>query len=468
VIDSGNGRDDEDDDAIDPSDWVASQFDPTEQIPQAPKAAVPPAAVTPPPVPPLPPAVPSQPSAPPAAAPPAESQQGFSWGLRPSQPSVPAPAGAAPDAVPPATVPSPPQPPASAPPVFPTGPVAAGSAPAAPTLPPAGIPSYDLPTQAISQQDLPSLVEPTAPGAAAQNSQPPTAPTTQPMSWQDVQDMNAPIVPPAAAPPVSVPMPTDTEAWDPFADAGPLTPPRGAVPATPPTEPRDPTSALDSLFGQSKFVEYEEVGLLQTINPTADPDAGLPPKPPREPLSSAQKMLMGIAGALIGILVLLGLFLIGRSVGSAATPAPTKTSAAQTAKPTTPPAGVPLAPGVHAYNTLQGGECIEPFTSVWASSFTVVDCATAHTEQLIAKGTLPEDDGAAYPSSADLVSEISPLCTDHDVLNYTNAAKYSDIQLSVAYPPTADAWAQGDRTYYCFVGRKSGDQIGRNLAVAQK
>ena len=43
---------------------------------------------------------------------------------------------------------------------------------------------------------------------------------------------------------------------------------------------------------------------------------------------------------------------------------------------------------------------------------------------------------------------------------------YTDVQFEGSYPATSSQWDAGDRSYYCFVNRSSGDPLTGSLAVA--
>jgi hypothetical protein len=237
----------------------------------------------------------------------------------------------------------------------------------------------------------------------------------------------------------------------------------------PPVEPDDPTSAIDSLFGDHKFQDYEEVGVLKTIQ-VPPPSAVVEPelREPREPLSRSQKVLMSIAGALIAVLILVGLYFFGQHLGAAAAlaPAPKGTGTAS-ATPTPAGTGGPVAPGVQQWSALQGGECIQPFSSAWAVTFTVVACTADHDAEMVFKGTLPASSKAKYPSATAFQKELTPLCSAPTAINYSVAASVTDLQVSFSYPPNTSSWLKGDRTYYCFVDRVSGGNLPGDLAVAK-
>jgi hypothetical protein len=183
------------------------------------------------------------------------------------------------------------------------------------------------------------------------------------------------------------------------------------------------------------------------------------------------------AGILLAVALIVVLFVIGLRAGGGAAPVASP-SASETPTPATSPtpnptptptpdaapAG-PLAPGVHDWNTLHGGECLSGYTSPWELQFTVVDCATEHNAQLVSKGAFPEDAAAPYPGEAELVSGLNLLCTSPNVLDYAVAGQLPDVQWQAAYPANDAQWTSGDRAYFCFFNRSSGQPLGASLAV---
>jgi hypothetical protein len=116
---------------------------------------------------------------------------------------------------------------------------------------------------------------------------------------------------------------------------------------------------------------------------------------------------------------------------------------------------------------LHGGECLDPYASPWAERFTVVGCTSAHAAQLTRRGSFGADAGAAFPGTAALQSQTRALCTAPTVIDYPAAAAYSDLQFAAAYPVTQEQWAAGERDYYCFVTRSSGEPLTTSVAVPQ-
>jgi hypothetical protein len=405
-------------DTEDGSDWLSSQFDTTGKLPAQPAAAPPP--TTPPAYTPSPP--PLTPAAPVAPAPAPNSGGGFNWGLKP---------GGAVDPPPTAT-------------------------PVTPTPPPAPAP-ITPPVQ--SAPSPPPLVDPPAAPYVAPPTQPYVSEPTKPLSWDEFAATQQ-----AAAAPPAPEQPTEAYTVHPWQPA--VTSP--SFPQQDSDEPPEPTSAIDSLFGDHKFQDYEEVGVLKTIQvpPSTGVDDATQLQEPREPLPTTQKVLLGVAGGLVAALILVGLFFFGQHIGSAAAPkAKAVSTTASTTTPTPAGTGGPVAPGVQQWTALQGGECIQPFSSAWALTFTVVACTADHDAEMVFKGTLPDTSDAKYPSTVDFQKEITPLCSASTAINYAAAASVTDLQVSFSYPPTTARWLSGDRTYYCFVDRVSGGNLPGDLSV---
>lgn len=476
-----------DDDELDPSDWLTSQFEQTGEVkkpaePTAPEPTAPPVTapqVTEPPVtqpptaappawepptlvnpiatvPPasVPPPVPVTPAAsvPPAATPPADPPAGgFSWGLQPGatqQPAAPAteppvelPAAASAPPVPPPLV----EPPLPVPPplVAPPATVAVSPPPVEPTTlepaavePAADAPAWDQPTQAIEAMPA-ELAAPSIP---------------------------APTPPAADAPPEPEPAP------DPYAGVGAAELLGAAALASEPGS----TSPLDALFGDDNFRDYEAEPV-----PTQSPFARVASNEPAQPVISptritrTQKILLAVAGGLVALLALAALFLLGTRLAAVIGPAPAVTPSASPSpspspSPTVEPVG-PVAVGVWAWDELRGGECLDPYTDPWAEEFTVVDCANPHPAQMAVRGTFaPSAEGVTtdpYPGAEALQGQLALLCTAPGVLDLAVAGQYPDVQFQGTYPATAEQWDEGNRYYYCFVSRSSGEPLTGSVAV---
>ncbi|MCU1437478.1 MAG: hypothetical protein JWP66_565 [Naasia sp.] len=177
----------------------------------------------------------------------------------------------------------------------------------------------------------------------------------------------------------------------------------------------------------------------------------------------------------IAVLAVAGLalaFFLGSRLGGAAAPAPTPTGStpkpAPTPTPSPPMPAAPIAPappGVTRFEALFGVECLDPFPSPWAREFTVVDCRAPHAAQLVARGVYAGDASAPYPGEQALTQDLGILCTAPGVLDLEAARAYPDLQYSAAYPPSEEAWAAGDRRYWCFVSRSSGEPLTGSVAT---
>ncbi len=307
-------------------------------------------------------------------------------------------------------------------------------------------------------------------------------------------------------PPANVDAPTEL-----IADAGD---PASAGPSGP--------STLDTVFGDSAFVEYEDAPLLArrpdetrsgrraspaapaagdaaasaalagAVAPTrasaAGTGAGTSTGMPR-----SQKVLIGIAVGLGVLVAVIAAFIIGMRLpglvgfGPVASMGPgLESSAAPSGEPgadpsagdagadptaepapseSAAPATGPLPPGLQEWDALVGGECLDPFIDPWQEEYVVVDCAAPHAAQLVVVGTLPGEEVSAYPGEEALAGQIPALCRAAGVIDLAAGAAYRDLQVEGAYPVSAEDWAEGERRYSCFVTRSSGEPITGSLAA---
>jgi hypothetical protein len=248
--------------------------------------------------------------------------------------------------------------------------------------------------------------------------------------------------------------------------------PAAATPPTPPAPPLPP---------ETRTVGAPSVGAPSVDAPSTEAPGGgsgtggPPPSRRRDPRNT--RLIFIVAGALAVILVLIGLFAIGTRLPSlfgAAAPTTKSTAAASSSATPTPtptptptvtpkPAG-PAAAGVQAWDALGGGECIEPYTTPWAESFTVVDCATPHTAQMVYTALISADIAAAYPGTDALSQQINAWCTAPGVVDLTAAAGYAGLQVQGTFPATEEQWKSGQRAYYCFASRSSGEPMTSSVA----
>ena len=173
-----------------------------------------------------------------------------------------------------------------------------------------------------------------------------------------------------------------------------------------------------------------------------------------------------VAGAMLVVLLIIAMFIVGRTaLHPVASPTPTPSATTATPTPTATAAATgPVAPGKHGWNELRGGECLQPFTTPWANTFTVVDCATPHAAQMVYTGVFSADPTAPFPGAAQLSSQINALCSRSGILNLAAAGQFNDAQVQGTYPVTEKQWKDGERSYYCFVNRSSGQPITGSLA----
>lgn len=559
------------DDDEDASDWLASQFDPTGQVPAQkpaqpvqpaqpqqppvaqppvgqPPVAQPPAAQPPvaqPPVqqpaqPVLPPQFPVQPGTPmqarppqqpqaPAAQPPVQQppvqqppvqqppvqqppvhqppahppaaqqppaqQGGFSWGLTPGadQPVTPAPP----------VTPTPPVTPA--PPVTPPATPPAATPPAAPPPPaaPAGT-WFDTLGQQPAQQPAFPPAQPRHPeqphdpapldaglAGTPPESQPPAAP--MPFETGVLPD----VAPDARdAPPFWEPEPTQMmDALELEPDPRPEQPPkqpftRSVFPEGTellPEQPAQPAfgapagetsqiSALDALFGETQFKEYEAGLADPNQNPFARREVDDPAVPggpggrrPQAGVSRLQKTLLIVLGSALAVIALIGLFFLGIRLPALLGPAPAVTAPSASPSPSaTAEALGPVAPGTYHYDELLGGECIDPYTSPWQDEYTVIDCATPHAAQMVRRGDIAEDPTllGVYPGEDVLQIQVLKLCRVAGIFS-SASSKIKDGVVAGSYP-TEEQWDEGTRSYYCFVTRSSGEPLPFDIALPQK
>lgn len=187
--------------------------------------------------------------------------------------------------------------------------------------------------------------------------------------------------------------------------------------------------------------------------------AGVGDAPASKPVSNGS-LLWWIAGGLVALLVIVGLYYFGTQISrlvSGGASAPTATA--------TPLPTEAAAPGTWAWDQLAGGECLDPYTDAWQQEYTVVDCAAPHAAQMVYRGTFASDGATvAFPGEAELGAQINTLCTQPGVFDTKAASAYSDLRVQGAYPVTADQWDSGQNAYYCFVSRADGAPLTGSLA----
>ena len=323
---------------------------------------------------------------------------------------------------------------------------------------------------------------------------------------------------PFAGPPPSEPLAPDLRAQSPFIETEPTQPftpgfddvptqaytPPGAG-ANTPGSATDPTEvfavaggpsgdALETLFAEEQFREvpvgpdpneapFARRASKSSRGASADGGSGGDggdggEAPPVAGFGRTQKILMAVAGALIGILALIVLFFLGTRLPDLLGPAPVITaSPTPSASADVEEAIGPVEPGEYLWSELLGGECLEPYTDAWQTQYTVVDCAEPHTGQLVFRGSYQpepeegdEDSPATtaplipFPGVETLQAEIDGLCAANGVVNVEAFNNLRDVTMQGSYPATAEQWA-ADPSYRCFVTRSSGEPLDGDAAI---
>lgn len=136
-----------------------------------------------------------------------------------------------------------------------------------------------------------------------------------------------------------------------------------------------------------------------------DPDP-VPDPEPSAARATPRALVITVAG--LGILLgLVALLILGsRLAGAGSVSSPILTSATPTAAspaaltPTPTLATGPAAAGVQSWTDLNGGECLDAFTSAWQAQYVVVDCALPHAAQLIVRAPIDASLASPYPGDA--------------------------------------------------------------------
>ena len=243
--------------------------------------------------------------------------------------------------------------------------------------------------------------------------------------------------------------------------------------------PGENTDAINDLFGEGAFQEYEDAIVVlegipfpgKAVEPAAAPGALVAPPPvllPAEPLPPLQRKLLWAAGGLVAALALVAVFLGGTKAGPLFAETPVA-EPVPTAAPTLAPETLgPLPAGVHPWTALLGTECVDPFVSPWEKEFTVVDCAQPHAAQLVATGIFEDSVLDAYPGMEELQSRMSLLCSNATNVDYAAARAYDDVQVSASFAADEQSWTDGDRSYFCFVSRSSGEPLSTSIAMPDR
>ena len=340
--------------------------------------------------------------------------------------------------------------------------------------------------------DVPPVQPPQAEPAVPPPAEPAVLPPVEPAPFDPFATVAMPAVPPPA-PAVEPGPPVETAPFDPFATvAMPVvgqeleTVPQSQWFGTPvdsslegvnevieaeivglPTPEGEgvEASALDSLFGDTQFRDYDGEPLIPSAAVVRVTSGPKPPKGPAAPIPKVQKVLMWVAGSLAAALALVALFLLGTRL----TPAP---AVIAEPSPTPTPSFIvlplgPVDPGEYQWDELLGGECLDPWVSAWQDRYTVVDCTTPHPAQMVYRGTFDDESFAAYPGLEELQKRINLLCTPPTIINYAAAGAAKDVQVEASFAVDATDWDDGNRTYFCFVTRSTGENFTTSVAVPQ-
>lgn len=355
-------------------------------------------------------------------------------------------------------------------------------APAEPPAPPAP-PAQPAPPAPPAQPALGDVAPAFAVPPLTSAPPPSSAPVPLPPPPALVEPQLAGLVPPEAVPtePAAIIEPEPTQPADVV--------PAGAVLGDAATElirEPEPGEALDQLFGEQSFQEYDDTlipvvprserrasrGSASAAGDRTGGSGTSGEAPTRAPLSQTQKVLLWVAGSLVAVLLLVLVFVLGTRIPLLLGPAPGAEPIASpepspTASTDARPIGA-VAPGDWRWDELGGGECLEPFVDAWQEQYTVVDCAAPHGGQLVLRAELPLAEGAVapgpYPGEQVLAAQTLQLCSSAGVLDLRAAGAFTDVVLQAAFPPSEEAWDAGERDYFCFVSRSSGEALTASLA----
>ena len=96
----------------------------------------------------------------------------------------------------------------------------------------------------------------------------------------------------------------------------------------------------------------------------------------------------------------------------------------------------------------------------------MVDCAEPHAAQLVFVAPYSDDPATPFPGEEVIAAEIGLLCSAPGVVDFGAAAPFTDLQVQGAYPVSGEQWAAGNRDYFCFASRSSGEPLTTSVATA--
>ncbi|MGJ8721217.1 MAG: septum formation family protein [Salinibacterium amurskyense] len=440
-------------------DEAAAPASPTVPLSPATPPVMPPAAAAPPvppvaPAPPVPPAAAAPPV--PPAAPPAPVVPGATALEVPLPPLTPAPA--TPPAAPPSASPEIPGLLKLPPVAGEVPPVSQPASPPAPLVEPPATEAMnvaELPTSAMNLSDLPTGAMDVA---------------DLPTGAMDISDLPTGAMDVADLPTAAMAAPTRRQshmppAVDPALDGATEVMNAQSLAGISAEAESVEHDAVGDLFGEDKFVEYDDQ-VLAAPSSAVVVRQRVPP-PPRPPIPRGQMIALAVGGGLVAALALVALFLLGTRIGENAEPA-VAVSATPTAVPTeTIPVVGPVAPGTYQWDELAGGECLEPFASAWEQEYTVIECAQPHAAQLLTVGQFDDAASDPYPDAEELASRTAQACSTDSVIDFAAATSFADLEIVASFAATADDWDAGNRDYYCFATRAGDDALTASVAQPQ-
>lgn len=119
--------------------------------------------------------------------------------------------------------------------------------------------------------------------------------------------------------------------------------------------------------------------------------------------------------------------------------------------------GGPREPGDASWVDLRGGECLRPFETAFAETFSVVECSTPHDAQVLVAQLVSRDRTEVYPGEAAMALRAREICDVSELVNTEYAAEFENLYIEPSYPVTQDQWDEGQRVVWCFVRSGSGE-----------
>lgn len=194
---------------------------------------------------------------------------------------------------------------------------------------------------------------------------------------------------------------------------------------------------------------------------------------PRVPLRATRRgqniiVASSVGATLVFIAAAVGAFFVGQSLAPDDSPAAI-VETQEVLDVETPVAefpsltGGPQAPGDVSWDELRGGECLRPFESAFAETFTVVECSTPHDAQVVAAQLVSRDRTEPYPGEGAMATQAREVCDVSDHVNREYAAGFADLFVEPAYPITETQWEQGQRVVWCFLRSESGEVFDASI-----